>query len=68
VPYPPLEVGVVDAEGRRDVGWFVSSSNGQAGPFDDPGVQDTTEAALIRQNVAFARRLGRLKLRATIDL
>jgi diacylglycerol O-acyltransferase / trehalose O-mycolyltransferase len=47
---------------------FVSSGNGQAGPFDDPGAQDATEAALIRQNVAFARRLGRLNLRATIDL
>ena len=47
---------------------FVSSGNGRAGPLDDPGAQDGTEAALIGQNVAFARRLGRLHLRATIDL
>jgi diacylglycerol O-acyltransferase / trehalose O-mycolyltransferase / mycolyltransferase Ag85 len=47
---------------------FVSSGNGQPGPFDGPGAQDTTEAALIRQNVEFARRLGRLNLPATIDL
>ncbi len=47
---------------------FVSSGNGEAGPFDDPGTTDSTEESLYGQNVAFTRRLRALKVPATVDL